>query len=142
VNHDHRGRGQTNHAREHAKGKTRLRTRPRRWRSRNGAQGDRGYHPGDEPHQGTGESIADMVVRLTNRSQAIGEIIATVNDLAEQSNFWPSMPPRSSQGRRQERVCRRRPGDPESGCAVKQATTQSATSFRRPEGDQLGRHGN
>lgn len=33
------------------------------------------------------ESIADMVVRLSEQSQAIGEIIATVNDLAEQSNL-------------------------------------------------------
>ena len=33
------------------------------------------------------ESIADMVVRLSEQSQAIGEIIGTVNDLAEQSNL-------------------------------------------------------
>jgi methyl-accepting chemotaxis protein len=33
------------------------------------------------------ESIADMVVRLSEQSQAIGEIIATVNDIAEQSNL-------------------------------------------------------
>jgi methyl-accepting chemotaxis protein len=33
------------------------------------------------------ESIADTVVRLSEQSQAIGEIIATVNDLAEQSNL-------------------------------------------------------
>lgn len=33
------------------------------------------------------ESIADMVVRLSEQSQAIGEIISTVNDLAEQSNL-------------------------------------------------------
>jgi methyl-accepting chemotaxis protein len=33
------------------------------------------------------ESIADMVVQLSEQSQAIGEIIATVNDLAEQSNL-------------------------------------------------------
>lgn len=33
------------------------------------------------------ESIADMVVRLSEQSQAIGEIIATVSDLAEQSNL-------------------------------------------------------
>ncbi|MFH1081488.1 MAG: methyl-accepting chemotaxis protein [Pseudomonadota bacterium] len=33
------------------------------------------------------ESIADMVVRLSDQSQAIGEIIATVNDIAEQSNL-------------------------------------------------------
>ncbi|MBW2557906.1 MAG: methyl-accepting chemotaxis protein [Deltaproteobacteria bacterium] len=33
------------------------------------------------------ESIADMVVHLSEQSQAIGEIIATVNDLAEQSNL-------------------------------------------------------
>ncbi len=33
------------------------------------------------------ESIADMVVRLSEQSQAIGEIIATVTDLAEQSNL-------------------------------------------------------
>jgi methyl-accepting chemotaxis protein len=33
------------------------------------------------------ESIADMVVRLSEQGQAIGEIIATVNDLAEQSNL-------------------------------------------------------
>lgn len=32
------------------------------------------------------ESIADSIVRLSEQSQAIGEIIATVNDLAEQSN--------------------------------------------------------
>jgi methyl-accepting chemotaxis protein len=32
-------------------------------------------------------SIADMVVRLSEQSQAIGEIIATVNDIAEQSNL-------------------------------------------------------
>lgn len=33
------------------------------------------------------ESIADMVLRLSEQSQAIGEIIATVNDIAEQSNL-------------------------------------------------------
>ena len=33
------------------------------------------------------ESVADMVVRLSEQSQAIGEIIATVNDIAEQSNL-------------------------------------------------------
>jgi methyl-accepting chemotaxis protein len=33
------------------------------------------------------ESIADSVVRLSEQGQAIGEIIATVNDLAEQSNL-------------------------------------------------------
>jgi methyl-accepting chemotaxis protein len=33
------------------------------------------------------ESIADMVVRLSEQSQAIGEIISTVSDLAEQSNL-------------------------------------------------------
>ena len=32
------------------------------------------------------ESIAGSIVRLSEQSQAIGEIIATVNDLAEQSN--------------------------------------------------------
>jgi methyl-accepting chemotaxis protein len=33
------------------------------------------------------ESIADSIVRLSEQSQSIGEIIATVNDLAEQSNL-------------------------------------------------------
>jgi len=33
------------------------------------------------------ESIAESVVRLSEQSQAIGEIIATVNNLAEQSNL-------------------------------------------------------
>jgi methyl-accepting chemotaxis protein len=33
------------------------------------------------------ESVADMVVRLSEQSQSIGEIIASVNDLAEQSNL-------------------------------------------------------
>jgi len=33
------------------------------------------------------ESIADSIVRLSEQSQAIGEIIATVNDLSEQSNL-------------------------------------------------------
>ena len=33
------------------------------------------------------ESIADSIVRLSEQGQAIGEIIATVNDLAEQSNL-------------------------------------------------------
>jgi methyl-accepting chemotaxis protein len=33
------------------------------------------------------ESIAESVVRLSEQSQAIGEIIASVNDLAEQSNL-------------------------------------------------------
>jgi len=33
------------------------------------------------------ESIAESVVRMSEQSQAIGEIIATVNDLAEQSNL-------------------------------------------------------
>ena len=33
------------------------------------------------------ESIAESVVKLSEQSQAIGEIIATVNDLAEQSNL-------------------------------------------------------
>jgi len=33
------------------------------------------------------ESVADTVVRLSEQSQAIGEIIATVNDIAEQSNL-------------------------------------------------------
>lgn len=33
------------------------------------------------------EAIAESVVRLSEQSQAIGEIIATVNDLAEQSNL-------------------------------------------------------
>lgn len=32
------------------------------------------------------ETIADSIVRLSEQSQAIGEIIASVNDLAEQSN--------------------------------------------------------
>ncbi|HTT08655.1 MAG TPA: methyl-accepting chemotaxis protein, partial [Gammaproteobacteria bacterium] len=33
------------------------------------------------------ESIADSLIRLSEQSQTIGEIIATVNDLAEQSNL-------------------------------------------------------
>jgi methyl-accepting chemotaxis protein len=33
------------------------------------------------------ESIADSIVRLSEQSQTIGEIIATVNDLADQSNL-------------------------------------------------------
>lgn len=33
------------------------------------------------------ESIAESIVRLSEQSQTIGEIIATVNDLAEQSNL-------------------------------------------------------
>src|SRR5574340_93862 len=33
------------------------------------------------------ESIAESIVRLSEQSQVIGEIIATVNDLAEQSNL-------------------------------------------------------
>jgi methyl-accepting chemotaxis protein len=33
------------------------------------------------------ESIADSIVRLSEQGQAIGEIIASVNDLAEQSNL-------------------------------------------------------
>src|SRR4030067_173625 len=33
------------------------------------------------------ESIAQSIVRLSEQGQAIGEIIATVNDLAEQSNM-------------------------------------------------------
>ena len=33
------------------------------------------------------ETIAESIVRLSEQSQAIGEIIATVNDLAEQSNL-------------------------------------------------------
>jgi len=33
------------------------------------------------------EAIADSIVRLSEQSQAIGEIIAVVNDLAEQSNL-------------------------------------------------------
>jgi len=47
----------------------------------------------DEAMQGMGriqeqmESIAESIVRLSEQSQAIGEIIATVNDLAEQSNL-------------------------------------------------------
>jgi methyl-accepting chemotaxis protein len=47
----------------------------------------------EEAMQGMGliqeqmESIAESIVRLSEQSQAIGEIIATVNDLAEQSNL-------------------------------------------------------
>ena len=47
----------------------------------------------EESMQGMGhiqeqmESIAESIVRLSEQSQAIGEIIATVNDLAEQSNL-------------------------------------------------------
>jgi methyl-accepting chemotaxis protein len=37
--------------------------------------------------QGQMESIAESIVRLSEQSQAIGELIATVNDLAEQSNL-------------------------------------------------------
>ncbi len=37
--------------------------------------------------QGQMESIAESIVRLSEQSQAIGEIISTVNDLAEQSNL-------------------------------------------------------
>jgi methyl-accepting chemotaxis protein len=33
------------------------------------------------------ESVADSIVRLSEQSQAIGEIISSVNDLAEQSNL-------------------------------------------------------
>lgn len=33
------------------------------------------------------ESVAESIVKLSEQSQAIGEIIATVNDLAEQSNL-------------------------------------------------------
>lgn len=33
------------------------------------------------------EIIADSIIRLTEQSKAIGEIISTVNDLAEQSNL-------------------------------------------------------
>jgi methyl-accepting chemotaxis protein len=47
----------------------------------------------DEAVQGMGrireqmETIAESIVNLSEQSQAIGEIIATVNDLAEQSNL-------------------------------------------------------
>ncbi|MDA8429759.1 MAG: methyl-accepting chemotaxis protein [Geobacteraceae bacterium] len=37
--------------------------------------------------QGQVAAIADSIVRLSEQSQTIGEIIATVNDLAEQSNL-------------------------------------------------------
>lgn len=37
--------------------------------------------------QGQVESIGESIVRLSEQGQAIGEIIATVNDLAEQSNL-------------------------------------------------------
>jgi methyl-accepting chemotaxis protein len=37
--------------------------------------------------QGQMTSVADSIIRLSEQSQAIGEIIATVNDLAEQSNL-------------------------------------------------------
>jgi methyl-accepting chemotaxis protein len=37
--------------------------------------------------RGQMESIAESVIRLSEQSQAIGEIIATVNDIAEQSNL-------------------------------------------------------
>ncbi|GAM10258.1 putative sensory transducer protein [Geobacter sp. OR-1] len=37
--------------------------------------------------QGQVEAIADSIVRLSEQSQTIGEIITTVNDLAEQSNL-------------------------------------------------------
>ncbi len=37
--------------------------------------------------QGQVEAIAESIVRLSEQSQTIGEIIATVNDLAEQSNL-------------------------------------------------------
>jgi len=37
--------------------------------------------------QGQMAAIADSIVRLSEQSQTIGEIIATVNDLAEQSNL-------------------------------------------------------
>lgn len=37
--------------------------------------------------EGQMESIADGILKLSEQSQAIGEIIATVNDLAEQSNL-------------------------------------------------------
>lgn len=37
--------------------------------------------------QGQMESIAESIVQLSEQSHAIGEIIATVNDLAEQSNL-------------------------------------------------------
>ena len=33
------------------------------------------------------ESIADSIVRLSEQGQAIGEIMLSVNDLAEQSNL-------------------------------------------------------
>jgi len=33
------------------------------------------------------ESIAESVVRLSEQGQAIGEIIASVNDIADQSNL-------------------------------------------------------
>jgi PAS domain S-box-containing protein len=37
--------------------------------------------------QGQMESVAESIIRLSEQSQTIGEIIATVNDLAEQSNL-------------------------------------------------------
>jgi len=37
--------------------------------------------------RGQMESIAETVVRLSEQSQAIGEMVATVNDIAEQSNL-------------------------------------------------------
>ena len=37
--------------------------------------------------RGQMEAIADSIMKLSEQSQAIGEIIATVNDLAEQSNI-------------------------------------------------------
>ena len=37
--------------------------------------------------RGQMETIADTVVRLSEQSQAIGEMVATVNDIAEQSNL-------------------------------------------------------
>jgi len=37
--------------------------------------------------QGQVEAIAESIIRLSEQSQTIGEIIATVNDLAEQSNL-------------------------------------------------------
>lgn len=42
---------------------------------------------GMERIQGQMGSIGESIVRLSEQSQAIGEIIATVNDLAEQSNL-------------------------------------------------------
>ncbi len=88
--------------------------------------------------QGQMELIAESVVKLSEQGQSIGEIIASVNDLAEQSNLLAvNALDRGGQGRRpRQGLRRRRAGNQEPRGPIEAGDGAGALDpGRHPEGD-------